>query len=76
MIKKDESADADMDRGIIVQVEPEKRPYPYPATEDNSSIRANDFESATNENLKSQTDTIQIPKPGYDLAHCKERVLS
>ena len=70
MIKKDEPAD--VDRGIFVQVKPEKRPYPYP-TEENSSVRANEFESTTNENLKSETDTIQIPKPGYDLAHCKER---
>ena len=70
VIKKDEPAD--VDRGIIVQVEPEKRPYPY-LTEENSSVRANDFESATNGKLKSETDAIQIPKPGYDLAHCKER---
>ena len=68
MIKKDEVSVPD--RAVTVQIEPEKRPYPFSSPEEDSPTeRANDFDYTVNENDKNG---ISIPKPGYNLSHCKE----
>ena len=72
VIKKDEPSEPD--RAIIVQIEPEKRPYQYlPSEEDSATEKSSDFDYFVNENNKNQIDPISIPKPGYNLSHCKER---
>ena len=73
MIKKDESLQDNA--AVIVQVEPEKRPFQYPAEvdADSSSQRAIDLDYSTNENVISSTDSINVPEPGYNLSHCKVR---
>ena len=69
MIKKNEPSVPD--RAIIVQIEPEKRPYPYSSSEEDSATeKSSDFDYL--ENDKKQIDPISIPKPGYNLGHCKE----
>ena len=61
------------DRAVIVQIEPETRPYPFSLPEEDSpSERANDFDNFINENDKNRVDRISIPAPGYNLNHCKE----
>ena len=68
MIKKDEVSVPD--RAVIVQIEPEKRPYPFSSPEEDSPTeRANDFDYTVNENDKNGYSN---PKPGYNLSHCKE----
>ena len=71
VVFKDEPSEPD--RAIIVQIEPETRPYPFSLPEEDSpSERANDFDSNINEIVTDGINPISIPKPGYNLSHCKE----
>ena len=75
MIKKDEESVPD--RAVIVQIEPEKRPYPFSSPEEDSPTeKANDFDysdfHSVNGNDKNGINPVSIPKPGYNLSHCKE----
>lgn len=71
VVSKDETSEPD--RAIIVQIEPEKRPYPFSSSEEDlSTERAYDFDNIINENDRNRVDPISIPAPGYNLDHCKE----
>ena len=79
MIKKDEELVPD--RAVIVQIEPEKRPYPFsspeedlPTEREEDDFDYSDFNSVSsfNENDKNGINPVSIPKPGYNLSHCKE----
>ena len=71
VINKDEPSEPD--RAIIVQIEPEKRPYQYsPSEEDSAMVKSSDFDYFVNDR-PNQIDPVSIPKPGYNLSHCKER---
>ena len=73
VIKKDEESVPDT--AVIVQIEPEKRPYPfYSPEEDSPTGKANDFDYSVND--KNGINPVSIPKPGYNLSHCKERDLA